>query len=303
MHTVTISEDQYSIPSRWNELNKEQLLNICRLSNLGLPPGEFKVLTLLNFLKLQPDQRPEATLAGRQYYYLRNPQGRVYMITAPDIHYLTASTKWLLQKCDDENENTYVLKSRLSKNLIPSILIGGVTYYGPDDALTNCSYHEYMVAETALDNFRCSEDPKFVDRVIATLYRPSNPAIDTSSPDYSGDIRIKLNDYHIDDRIKLFSRLTPETKTAIMFFYNGCRDYLTFKYPHVYEPPDDLTYNVKSKKKTSSCFENHMRIITAISNNDVTKHSAIRESNLHEVLLAFEQMLIQQEKLISNFKK
>jgi hypothetical protein len=297
MHTITISGDTYHVPGSWNELSGEQLLGLCRLSGMELQPFEFRTMALLLLLGLTMDKRPAAKISGDDYFYLRTSKQRVYMITAQNVLYMTRCLKWLFRKTEDAEGNvSYHLSGKLTRNLLPEVSVKGVTYYGPDDALTNSIYREYVHCETFLDRLSTTDNPEFLHKLIAVLYRPAG-SIGRQHPEFKGDVREELNDFHIDSRARKLSALPAETKTAIMLFYSGCREYLVYKYPNVFSAASG------GSSGKSNVFQSHLNIMNALGNNDVTKIEEIGNTKLHLVMNTMEQLRKQAIELESKYPK
>ena len=296
MHSITINSDRFSIPSKWDEVTREQLLSICRISLIELPHLEFKSLALIALLGLKVNKKPEAKIKGLTCYLLYSGRKR-YILSAEHVRFLSKALDWMLKKEEQEDGSfKYALCAKIIRNLLPDVLVNKLKFYGPADALTNLIYQEYIHAETYLDRFIRSKDTIWTDKLIAVLYRQAPADLDKSAPDYSGDPRAPLNDFHIDENAVILSALPADVKQAIMLFYYSCREYLVFKFPNVFSPGSSST-------KNNNVFESHLKIINAMSCNDVTKNDAIRKSYLYEVLTAQEQMRIEQIKFEDNLNK
>jgi hypothetical protein len=194
--------------------------------------------------------------------------------------------------------HNYQLHCKLFRQLIPEIEVAGHTFYGPDDALTNILFKEYIRAETYFAEFLSKKDKASADRLIATMYRPQAKYYNPADVNFSGDRREPINDFLIENRAKVISKLDDVTRQAILMWYEGCKFFLTQKYPYVFEEGETT-----SKKETASAFESFMRLVATLSNNDATRSEAWLETNLHMVLMSMDNMRKQQIEMEEKLNK
>lgn len=111
---------------------------------------------------------------------------------------------------------------------IPDIKVNSITFYGPQDALMNTVYGEYLQLLTHLSAFGRTADISELDKLIATIYRPKKPNYDEAKeqPDFDGDIRVEFNPNHTDTYAKQIANLGFDVKYAIFLFVASCQYFI-----------------------------------------------------------------------------
>ena len=323
MKTLTIGPDTFQLPTKWNELTPDQFMHIATLLSHKIPVIEFKLNCLLLFNNFTLLQRPAVKLDGKEYFYIRIPSGKVHMVTAEDLAFASDFAGFIFKETKPVTEpvpepiegrslrslsgvegsgvegSGVEVNPRLVKNLIPEFRIRDLVFYGPTDGLGNVRYLEYMHAENHLANFYKHSNKYYLDQFIATLYRQQDPGYNPKSIDHAGDRRQKFNDFLVKDHAEYVKHAKPEVKTAILLWYQGCKYYLVHKYPFIFEPPTPVTERSRSdqNRKNTDVFGSHMKIINALTSNDITRNATIRNSLLHEVMFTLNEMRKQQIEL------
>lgn len=298
MFPLKINNDTYQCPSSWNELAGDQLLRIAELSPLHLPPAEFKISLLRSLFGLETMKVKEKVIKGEICFLFKHGRKNIYIISALDISFIIQKFDFLFQiKKDTGGNNTYTLRSRLTKNLIPEIKIGSEKFYGPSDGLTNLIFQEYIHTETLISKFNSTGDIAFLDKLIAVLYRPQSKDYNPDDANFSGDRREPFNDFIIDARASAVSKIDNTLKHAILMFYMGCTNHIQFLFKEVF------TGNHGSADESKNTFKNMMKLVTALTNNDVTKNEQVRKTYLYEVMIALQEMKIQSDKVKEDIEK
>jgi len=287
MQQLTINTDVFHLPSAWNELSAKQLLKITEFAGEEVPLYQFFIKIILVITGLVPLKVPEVEGTGTQCFWFKRGDN-VYLISSDDIAFICSRMKFFFSVKQENGRDIYYIESSLTKNLIPIVQVNGKTFYGPADALTNITFEEYIHAETNLDHFRQTHSTKYINRLIATLYRPSN-GIDKSSFEYKGDPREPFNDFLIDTRAQVIKDLPDAEKEAIMLFYNGCRKFIAGKFPNVFSG---------SGKSAEDVFMEYMKLVNSLADSDITKKEQIRKAYLYDVFITLEDLIIEQKKLL-----
>lgn len=296
MFKISINSDNYSCPSSWNELTHDQLIDLCYLSQQNLLANEFKTKILLSVLGLKTMHIQERYINNEWCFYFRIGKKVVYILSSLDIACLLYKFDFLFVKNKDEEGNIqYQFNSHLTKNLIPSFKINGVEYFGPADSLTNLLFHEYIFAETNLVEHSKTQNEKYLDALIAVLWREQDENYNPNDITFTGDRRKPFNDFQVDARAKAISKLDKVTKQAILFFYDGCRNYLRVKFKEVFEGA--------GSGDSIDAFSGFMKLVTALTNNDITKNEQVRKSYLYEVMVSLQEMKIQANAMKEQMEK
>jgi hypothetical protein len=152
-------------------------------------------------------------------------------------------------------------------------------------------FSEYIYAETAHARFCDTGDPAALDALIATLYRPPRRRIDTAAPDWDGDHRERHNPFLTDKYARAVARVDHVTKLMILTWYRSCGFFLQAEFPEMY-----LTASAKSGKKVK-VFKSFMDMVDELSDSDVTKKEAVRESYLYDALGTINGIMRRQKEL------
>ena len=296
MKQITINGDKYQLPSRWNELTASQLLIIAELSLQEDSPAAIRTKAFFGLMGFTVNQAQERIIDGELCYYVSNSK-KTYLLRLTDILYMCEPLSFMFEKTTSESgEEKYQYRSRLFKQLISKIKVAGKIWHGTADGLTNILFSEYIRCETYFAKFLETENLFFADCLIATMYRPIHPEYKADDIRFSADCREPLNDFNIENRAKQLN-ISHELRQAILFFYEGCKYFLTQKYPLVFE-----SVSKKTEKKLDT-FENYIRLATSLAKNDATQVDAWLSANLHAVMLAMDNARAEQKELEKLYKK
>jgi len=298
MKTITINSEKLSLPTKWNELTPGQFRHIAMLSLQQLTPTEFKLKAALLLLGITVEPVPENNLKGESCYYVRHEKN-TYLLSTYQLMAIAEPMKFLFDIVETAEGHNYQLHCKLFRQLIPEIEVAGHTFYGPDDALTNILFKEYVRAETYFAEFLSKKDKASADRLIATMYRPQAKYYNPADVNFSGDRREPINDFLIENRAKVISKLDDVTRQAILMWYEGCKHFLSTKYARVFDGGDEP----KGSGKQTDIFENYMRLLATLSNNDATRTDDWLNTNLHMVMLTMDNMREQQAAMEKQLKK
>lgn len=101
-------------------------------------------------------------------------------------------------------------------------------YYGPSDRLATSTIQEFRFAESYYLAFQKTQDQRYVDQLIASLYRKKG------ANNLKLDFRIQISQVLINANAGKMNRLDKATRSAIVFNYEGCREYIFSKYPGIF---------------------------------------------------------------------
>jgi len=204
MNQVEIDGKTYFMPSDWNELSKKQVLFVSRLFQEQLTMVDFKLRALFKFLSLSPKV--------------------IKRIHPEDAYFLCESLDFLFKEVS------------LTRNLLPFIRTGRRKYFGPENAMMNCTFGEFTMANTLLDSFSKTKEQKYLDEMVAVFYRPGKWFwfIRKAYSD-NQDPRKKFVNRSLKHRRHRITRLDYEIKYSIFLFFSGVLNSLPLLYPYVYE--------------------------------------------------------------------
>ena len=208
MNQVQIDDIHRLLPSTWNELTREQLLFVSGLFTLKLPLIEFRVKALFEFLSVK-----------------RNILKRM----APEDAYTLCESLDFLNK-----------EVNLTRNLIPVIKADMRLYYGPADAMVYCTFGEFTLACSALDEYQKTGDEKYLNQLVAILYRPRKFlwSIRKYFTD-NQDPRARFMNRTLKHRVGQLVTVDHCVKHSVFLFFTGVLNSLPALYPYVYRQKDE----------------------------------------------------------------
>ena len=208
MNQVEIDGKTYSMPSNWNELTKKQVLFVSRLFQGQLTMVDFKLRALFDFLSAK--------------------QKVTKRIHPEDAYFLCESLDFLFKEVS------------LTRNLLLVIRTGWRKCIGPSDAMMNCTFGEFTMANSLLDFFSKTGEQKYLDEMVAVLYRPKKWfwLIWKSFTD-NQDPRKKFVNRSLKKRCYRIAALDFHIKYSVFLFFSGVLNSLPVLYPYVYQQKED----------------------------------------------------------------
>ncbi|MCX6303507.1 MAG: hypothetical protein NT040_00925 [Bacteroidetes bacterium] len=246
MNIVEIDHIRRSLPSEWNELSRKQLLYVSRLFSAKLTLVEFRVKALFVFLSLK--------------------RKSFKRIASEDAFTLCESLDFLNKEVT------------LTRNLLPVIKAGLRKYFGPADEMVYCTFGEFTLACSALDEFQKTGEEKYLDELVAILYRPKKYFwfIRKYFTD-NQDPRRKFINRTLKKRAGKIARVDHCVKYSIYLFFNGVLNSLPGLYPYVYQ----------QKAETDSQDNGWASLIISLADGKTDDKSleTIMNSNLYNVFI------------------
>ena len=208
MNQVEIDEKTYFTPSDWNELTKKQVIFVSRLFQGQLSMVDFKLRALFDFLSVRPKV--------------------IKRIHPEDAYFLCESLDFLFNEVS------------LTRNLLPAVRTGWRKYLGPSDAMMNCTFGEFTIANSLLDSFTKTREQKYLDEMVAVLYRPRKWfwSFRKSFTD-NQDSRKKLVNRTLKKRARTMVKVDYHLKFSVYLFFSGVLNSLPVLYPYVYQQKGD----------------------------------------------------------------
>lgn len=125
---------------------------------------------------------------------------------------------------------------------ISQVKVKGVTYHAPATRLRNTTIAEFAFADVAFYKWRKTQNNIWLSVLCATLYREASircSEIDKRKP------FIKLA---VDKRADAFQTIDIQTKLAIAYSYEGCRNHIAKSFPLIFPKPI-ITEDAAPKKQ------------------------------------------------------
>lgn len=287
MIPVKLDNNTFQLPENWNELTGNQLLRLADMFGDVTNLNEFLIKMWLVILDLKVLRKKEEIIDGVEHFHLIHKSKKkksIYLVSAYDLQFAASHLRWMFtEKMNGQDviENTFVFSSRLTKNLIPEIKHSKKVFAGPDGALTNITFAEYILCETYFNRYNQTSDVNWLNKFVAVLYRPVKSKKEINSNNFDGDKRITFNAAQNDRLALLVKNLPTNYKRAILIFYEGCRNYIAHKFPLTFKPGGG------SDRET---FESLMELTITLKNETGDNLDTIRESMLYDILLILENM-------------
>lgn len=185
------------VPESYNELSGKQLISIAALFLADMKPGAAR----LKSLKILLDKSfisfavIPADAKARMLQYI----------------------EWVFKK------NT------LTDQVLPTYR----GFVGPKKEFDNLTLAEFHFAERYYQELITEEGTDALNKLVAVLYRKPKPGYDYKL-DSDGDARQRFNANEVDHYAAIISHWPAAVKQAVLFFYDGCRQYLLELYDEVF---------------------------------------------------------------------
>lgn len=210
MRTLTIDGKEISIAENFNELTSEQLFCYVESFYLQLPrffwlneDGEREPISIDCYNALQYAQLLNLLKIDLEAFEKFTGEDVVFLIDEMGV------INFLLEECNLTINHVKQINSLL---------------FGPDDDFGNISGLRYMWAEKFYIEFKETLDASKLDAMIACLCNQ----VDFSNKAVEFDIN------NIQDIVTTISQLDAIKKTAILLYFEGCRNEIPELYPFVF---------------------------------------------------------------------
>ena len=239
MDVVLNFKKKISVATHWNDLTRQQLLEIMSATFLqtkgktGFEELTTKrllvALALLN-LPVYFLQKWRMDCENIQTFY--EEVAAILLISDP--FFKTIETQ--------DFKKIYTLSTNLTdcKNL-DGFRLGFYKYYGAGAILSDMTYDEFMLAEMKFISYSKESDDTTLDQFCAILFRPKYL--------FSNNIEA-FDEKKIPSLSKRFHKAPKALKLAILHYYISCREYLTTFFNKIFDIKDD-----ENRSKSSVWFE------------------------------------------------
>jgi hypothetical protein len=228
-----------SYPETIEELTIKQFIFFCdlclrfRMNEINI--DEFKVLLVMKLLNIKSTASYERLLDKSQK---DASMMKVVDYIHQNIHQLTESLDGFFTTEDDGKVKQSVPKTYFLKNMLPEIAVKGKLfkrkYYGPADALQNCTFYEYRTVHDLFVEYSDKKNDAILLKMLAVLYRPKKRFLwfKKLMPKYNGDPRTPItadsNQQYIDDRAAMFAKLPVAYRYAMLLFIDNVENNLRY---------------------------------------------------------------------------
>jgi hypothetical protein len=274
MKELRINADIYHLPGTWNQLTQAQLFRVCSLSLRNYGHSDFTLKLLLSITGLKVVTKEEKTGDDETLFYLQKDKKTICLLSSDDLAEICAKLDFLFEEEEQGDKTRWILSSRLTKNIIGPVETKSGLWHGPSHGITNLKTDEYIRAETSMFQYHKTQDEVYLNKLIATLWRPS--ALSPSSD----DIRIPFDDGKVEAYAAIAALLPGYIKQAIYLFYSGSRRFLASRFPNSSQGTTGTDKDI---------FLLFLKMVNGLANNDVTKHEAVRTSYLVDTMICIDE--------------
>jgi hypothetical protein len=203
MHVIEIGKKKIQVADSWDKVRPSQMLQLMPLVFCYEKSWALKVECLKILLPLEKS-------IWRK-------------LTPEQVYDMLAVVAWLWEK-------------PLTVTPLTHFKYKGVEYLLPEPRFAYCAAIEFAMADLHFRAF-CKPKPdlKALHKLISTLCRPIDAAVDQSNPDWNGDPRQKYNSKHADARALLFEGLPMAVKVMVLQFVAASFSEIQKQYKIIFE--------------------------------------------------------------------
>lgn len=202
---------QVQCPTAWEECSTQQVLALIRLLHEG---------------------RTEDDVLLRAWYILSGVSKWHFAYLPIDVHHAAvAYCKW-------------IFTNNLTTQKLPSYKTWwGKRLYGPCSNFEDLLMVEFHYAEVAYKNFIDTKEVKYLNELVAILYRLPNATHDFKKYP-TADPRIPFSHLDIPHHMLQVQRWPLHVRQAVLYWYDANRQLLVDSYPTVYPEKPSMSQNL-----------------------------------------------------------
>lgn len=261
MQKLHIEDKIFELPGRMNEMTAEQLSFLANLVAADVPIQDVKVKILLYCL----GAHMKRIKVGR--YWRMNIKGRIYGFTSDEVLEMSQAFNFLFTEPDADG-NCF-LDDRLTLPPVDSIKSGRKKLFLPGEALTECTYNQYIYLQT-FDVMKES-NPEALHHFLGCMFRQKDKPF---SPD----------NLHA----RAVRKLSNEQVVLIFWYWIGSCRFIADKFPRIF--PNE------SAGSAGNPYDGQQRLLDFMTKADAAKKEEYKRMKLYDVLYSLDYMLDIEEK-------
>lgn len=192
------------LPEKWDELSGRQLLAYCKLID-----------------------QPETNAYNIALAFLNPDKQILFRLNRAQTDAIARNLEWL-----------WTEECTITTFPVNHFWHRGIKYYSPGANLKNTTVEEMAIADNYLRMFVERQEDHWLNCLVATLYRHTNPYRWIKHLYRKDDIRVPLNSRVIDSAGKRLASLPLHVKKAVMYSFLGVRNDTRIRYPFLYQHRD-----------------------------------------------------------------
>lgn len=146
----------------------------------------------------------------------------ISVLPEEDLHSLIPCTNFLIEEAPP------------LKNFFPELNIRKKKCFAPSDSLGNIGFGEWCFAFQFYTYYQKTKDISWLNKLIAAIYRPSDPNQNANDINYKGDIREVFNENLIDKRAIAVQGIPYKFKLAILAWFSIAVNQIMQQRPNVF---------------------------------------------------------------------
>ncbi len=201
MKTIAIENVRYEVPSNWNEISKNQLVALIRLSEKQMSYVELQLKFFLHCIRgrVKEDVTP-------CMFQIKTPKAR-HSLFADELVSILNVFDFLFEE-DETGQRS--IRPGLIINHFKKVRVWHVTLFGPNNMLDNITYNQFVWLQTWQSQL--NDNPKAINEFLNVIYT-----------DRCG----KQNMWAVRHMPKV-------VKTGVLWFYLGSLHFLEAKFVNVF---------------------------------------------------------------------
>jgi len=291
------TNDRFSLPENMDELTASQADSLFKYYLLAeakeISLHDFKIYVVIDFIGTKYNEHRLKLLDELA-------RTKIYQ----NIAYLADQLSWLFTIED----NQVSLSLEFTKNLFPKVK----GLYGPAEAMTDLSFHEYQEAHAHFFEFAQTRDPEELNQMIAVIYRRKKPFLFLQKflPWYDGKEKISYRPWQTKFRLRKVRRIPWHIRYGIFFNWIAWEKFLKEGEIEIEGKP--ISFSILYEKhpldeKNSSDFSADIGltgIIYQLAESSLFGNvKATREEGLYDIMLRLYQKRIEYLQHRENMKK
>ena len=176
MVRIQIDNDVYTIPEKWEELTKKELLYLAKITKEDIPTEQVKLYMLLYHLKAHVARHADLECEKYKIVVGKSPEtvrfrirNKRYKLSPGEVIQLSNLYSFLFTRVETCGKANYYIYPRIEgNNPYSSFNILHKLFKGPSEFLFSCTFEQFMFVQTYLDQMK--DDPSYINHVIACLW-------------------------------------------------------------------------------------------------------------------------------------
>jgi hypothetical protein len=197
-----------AIPGEWAELSPKQFATIAQLLTYKKADRYTIISSLI------------AVIFGPENYHILN------YLPDEELHALVPLTNFIYETPPSQAGNKFPILTLRKKRCS-----------APAPNLANLCFGEWCFLYEFYSAYLSTNDPKLLDKLIATIYRPIDRNQLPDNANYTGDIREPFNENLIDQRARALGDIAEYVKRAIFEWLSGALAAVMEMRPNVFPEP------------------------------------------------------------------